>query len=306
MDDHLIVGAWTGHYLVDPWTGTAAVINRFPDVRGWGLTWGNDLLFLMTWAGKVSELQVVDRDFKFIGRIPFPKEYMPVAPHQITWHDGRIWIADTQYDRFIIIDGEDFGVWRPLPAEIYGPDGKGNDKYHVNGCYHKDTITAVVCHNRNNPSQVRFHRVFDTPAYDIKVVGAQIHNCWSEGSHFYTCSSGTGDILNVNGSRVVHTGGFPRGVAITPEWNYIGISEHHFSCKEREKLDGKIYIYDKKWRRKHTCLLRGIGQMYELRVINKPDAAHYPTSHEMKFSLGKLRIRAGESASVINLREARS
>jgi len=308
IDDYLILGTWSGHYIVNPWNGSAALIHSMESTRGWGLTWGDGLLFLMVWAGKHSHIDVFDPDFKLVGTIRFPKEFMPIAPHQIVWSEGsgeygRLWIADTQHDRFVIIENNDFAVWRPLGAENYNEKGLGRDHAHINGCFHHQGRTAVICHNRDKPSRIQWHKFPNLHPVEENVVGAQIHNCWGEDGKYFTCSSGTGDILSLSGKRIVHTGGFPRGISITPNWNYVGISSHHFSCSSREKLDGEIAIYDKQWKRQTVCLLRGIGQMYELRVINREDKAHHSKSHEMKFNTRKLHLKVGNEASIINIGE---
>ena len=133
-------------------------------------------------------------------------------------------------------------------------------------------------------------------------MGRQIHIIWPEGDKFLSCSSQDARIVSSKGGEVVKTGGFPRGVAITKDYNYIGISPHHFhQCKHRASVDGEVLVYDKNWNLAKTFVLRDFGQIYEVRMFGEKDISHWDGSENVEFNYTKpLKLPSGQCYRITN------
>lgn len=300
MDSYLLVSTWQGVFVVNPFTGLTSYIEGILGMRSWGLTWNSESLFICYWLGKQSVIVEYDLRFTAVDIHEPPPEFMFIAPHQIVWTDDRLWITDTQHDRIVLWDGKkDWYAWELFSLESQMSKSSGEDQHHINGCFpHEDGIW-VVCHNNKKGSFVRkYQRASPVAILQEQSVGFQIHNIWPCNGTYVVCNSGRGRITDIDDNDIVRTGGFPRGVAATPENTFIGCSAHHFKCKSREDVDGSIVVLDHSLKVVHKCIMHGFGQIYEVRALNIRDKAHSEDSHKTVFSFEDLSFNGGQTCSL--------
>jgi hypothetical protein len=278
----VILGTFTGMYIVN--TDTDHFCKLMIERRHWGISWNKDNFFLATWFGKRDVmLNVLSSQFRIVHRHPIWKQDV-VAPHQILWVGDRVLIANTQHDVITIVNHKTGKCehWRCMPKETYRGDKQlGRDVYHLNGFWQNDGKLYVTLHNKTRPS---FIRVFNWPSRSLveeyEGVGKCIHNIWKCPTlgKLLTCSSDEGVVKDMNGEIACKTGEFPRGVAIGENEFVVAASRHLFKPHNREMLTGKLHVFDNQWDSKKTYTMEGCGQLYEARVLNGRDYAHYQGS----------------------------
>lgn len=287
----LIVGTYGAYMILDPETGGYDIFKRHNQLYHWGITWSDKFLVTSVWLGVSTTFLFYDLNFKRVRTVRPPGNRTVIAPHQILWFDGKLWIANSQYDYATIydFDSDSWDTWRMFDTSIYkGPDKRGSDYHHMNGVWFHDGQVFVCAHNKQKPSFIQVHEYPSMKYLETLATGRMIHNVWSENGEFLTCSSGDGRIVTTTGREVVRTGGFPRGVAITDKYNCIGVSPHHFrNCGRRNEVDGEIHIYDKNWNLVRVFVTRDFGQVYEMRMFGEKDITHWSGSENVKFNYPK-------------------
>ena len=96
-------------------------------------------------------------------------------------------------------------------------------------------------------------------------LGRFAHDLFVFESALATCSSGDGWILNTNGQRL-RTGGFPRGLAITPGGNLLGLSMHS-PRDQRPYQDAVLRWYTADWQFRTDFLLPRVGMVLDILEI---------------------------------------
>lgn len=301
----LIVGTYKAFIILDPSNGDYHILARHHQLYHWGITWSDRHLFTCVWLGhRTNILGYRKEDLKREITISPPKEFKVTAPHQICWIDGRIWIANSQFDHCTMLDPytQKYETWNMYDSKIYNKIGRGRDHHHMNGLWYYDGHIYVVAHNKQQPSFVQVHKYPSLKLVDRIEMGHHIHNVWPEGDELLTCSSRDGRIVSNKRSEVVKTGGFPRGVSITKDYNSIGISPHYaHQCKHRAHVDGEVQVYDKNWKLVKTFVMRDFGQVYEIRTFGERDISHWDGSENVNFNLPRpLRSPVGNCYRIVN------
>lgn len=298
--DKILVGTHHALVLLDTETSEFNVVDRAKK-HHWGITFSPEYLINCQWYGNRTRFQLFDSRFRKRNQIAAPP--IIVAPHQITWIEGRLWVVNTQYDIISIYDmRRDYWFhWRHHPDQsIYNKDGLGNDKCHFNGVYRYGDSLYIMAHNRGDYSFcLQYILPTDIPITvppeefikEVKFaeyhsnLGSCSHNYFHVGDDAYgVCSSGEGKIISEEGDTVVVTGGYPRGVAVTKDYYYVGVSPHHFhKCALRNQLDGDVHVYNKNWKLRKIINLKGCGQIFEIRAVNCIDDAHCENWVRMSF-----------------------
>lgn len=161
-------------------------------------------------------------------------------------------------------DGCRWERWYPVGP----PASEPLDANHFNSVFGDGEDLVVVAHNLGTSDILRF-RLPDLTLVEQLPLGVQAHNVWRVGEEIYTCSSAEGSIRGSKGFEL-STGGFPRGVAITEDRYYVGISELS-ERNQRDFTSSEIQIYDRSWKLERKLFLRDEGMVLELRAAGTED-----------------------------------
>ena len=266
MDNLLIT---TSHSLI-LWRSNAnriEIINRGHGLY-YGLTCSPETIFVAARNRLVSspvpraeergEILVYDKNliFKESLKPNFPLRDM----HQILWYEGLLWITCSFDNMVAIYNGDYWETWFPLGR----PDNEPFDINHFNSFFVKDEYLYILAHNNGSSELLKFS-INNRELLARLPFGLQSHNIWVQGNEFFTCSSGESKIMSTNGFQL-QTGGFPRGVAITNNNAYIGISKLA-ERKDRDFTDSMVLIYDKNWSYKKTIQLADEGLILDIMPV---------------------------------------
>lgn len=301
----LIVSAHKAFIILDPSNGDYSIFAKRNQFYHWGITWSDRHLFTCIWLDRRTIiLGYRKEDLKREITISPPQKFNIISSHQICWIDGRIWISNTHFDCCTILDPytEKYETWNMFNPKIY--KDRRRDHHHMNGLWYYDGHIYVIAHNKKKPSFVQVHKYPSLKLVDKIEMGLNIHNLWPEGDELLTCSSKDARIISNKRGEVVKTGGFPRGVSITKDYNYIGISphfSHHCKHMRRTHIDGEVRVYNKNWELIRTFVMRDFGQVYEVRMFGERDVSHWPGSENIDFNFTKSLISpVGECYRIVN------
>ena len=291
MEPLLAVGTFRTFAIIDYQSERIAYL--YCNKRCWSITWDNDFLYTAEWLGARTLFHVFDKSFQLVRKVVPPKSMPVTAPHQMIWLDGKIWISNTQFDYFQLWDGKDeWSIWRPEGVDGYNAQGRGNNHYHINGCWldpDSDHL-FIVAHNNQLPSWIQEH---EYPSLKLikrySPVGGCAHNIWRERGELSTCSSKDGHVRLLDGSILAATGGFPRGVVVANGLRVVGASAAYLGNKAREGMDGEIQIFNDAWQLQKVFVMRRFGQIYEIRGMGVPDEAHWVGAGSVEFDTRKLK-----------------
>lgn len=208
-----------------------------------------------------GRILVFDRDMRLTGELqaPFPMRDL----HEILWHEGRLW-ATCSFDNLVAMWDAASGTWEawyPLgqtPAPPY-------DVNHFNSLAVVDGQLCIIAHNFGASELLRFDP--ETRALlSREPFGVQSHNIRElPGVGLVTCSSAEGALAGTDGWRV-ETGGFPRGLLLEGDANYVGISEIA-ERKDRDLSTGRILVFDPGWQLAGEIALAGEGLVLDLQPL---------------------------------------
>lgn len=214
-----------------------------------------------------GEILVFDRKLRPAGTLqaPFPLRDL----HEIGWHEGKLY-ATCSFDNLIAVyDGASkrWEQWYPLG------DANAGDANHFNSFLFEQGRIWILAHNRG-PSELIAFSLDDRRRLEHIDMGDCGHNMWREDGAMYTCSSSEGRIRNDRGF-VHETGGFPRGVAMTPQARYIGVS----GLAERAQRDmstGKLVVRAPDWSARCEIELEGEGLVLDVQALPEGFAPDRP------------------------------
>jgi len=204
-----------------------------------------------------GEILVFDSQLKLINTIsaPFPLKDM----HQILYFDDKLWVTCT-YDNMVAI--YDFKQW-----QRWYPSGniteRGKDIHHFNSLYYDGNDLYVLAHNFG-PSQIWRFSYPDLHLKETLAIGHQAHNIWRADNELYVCDSQNGMVVGDKGTRQ-SIGGFSRGSVVTDQRIYIGSSDIAERV-ERHEVNSRILVFDRKWKQKDEWVIRGHGQILDIRM----------------------------------------
>jgi len=186
-----------------------------------------------------GEIMVFDRCLNLIGCIdsPFPLRDM----HEISWHDGSLWVT-CSYDNFIAIwDGNAWERWFPLQEDRTDC----HDVHHYNSFLFEEGRLWLLAHNQGASELLAFSFHNKSLIGRIKI-GSHAHNVWREGSQLFILSSGDGKVIG-NEGFVLETGGFPRGYLHYGDRRYVGINEPA-ERSARDSTTSSVIIFNENWK----------------------------------------------------------
>lgn len=202
-----------------------------------------------------------DKDLGISSRIQ-PADFAMRDIHEICWMHGRLWVT-CSYDNMVAIwDGSSWERWYPLGPSSAPPW----DRNHFNSFFFEGDSVWLVAHNMGASELLEFDR--RTRELRTRVaLGNQAHNLWRENGYLYTCSSGEGAIVGMDGRRIV-TGGFPRGVAFGGGLRFVGISELA-ERKVRDLTTARIAVFDDQWRHVSEITLPEEGLILDIKILDE-------------------------------------
>ncbi len=201
--------------------------------------------------------------------------------HQIICYDGMLWVCNTWNDRVDVYrNGKVVNRWKPFPT---------TNELHLNSVNVVDGLLHVSAHNRSRrPSEIYVMDRSFSPRAVIEV-GHDIHNVWTQDAALMVAATTESCLVSlIRGRRETMPlvpSGWLRGVASSKDRTYIGVSR--IADRDQRKIgDAEIRVFDNSWPREvggvvraapqcaATIPLPNAGQVYEVRLIGKPDSAH--------------------------------
>jgi hypothetical protein len=203
---------------------------------------------------------VLNRGFRVVEVLepPFPLRDL----HGIACFDGCIW-ATCAHDNMVAIchlATREWACWYPAPD----PNDRDHDVHHFNTIQLIDGQVCLVAHHYG-PSEVLFYDYPSLQLVSAVPLGSLSHDLFFFKDALATFSSADGCIVN-RGGQHLRTGGFPRGIATTPEGNLAGIS---VDCPhdERQLQDGILRWYTPDWEFKTDFVLPRVGMVHSVLEI---------------------------------------
>lgn len=272
--DRVLVGTSRSLFLVDIETSE---IERVESKYGlyYGISWDDEQIFVSArwypWYMPTSHIER-PRLLTFDGRMKRAsiREFQVPAGgvHQLIHSGDTIFCTASAEDGVVISKGGKDEIWYPSKD----PDDHGRDVHHFNSVWINGDRLFLVGHN-NGPSEVWEFTYPDREFVRRTIVGKYVHNVWPYKGGLAVCNSGNGRLEALDGTQIVETGGFPRGVAIGPERTVVGVSARA-SRSNRWLTIGKLQVYDPDWKLMKTISLGVSGGVCEIRNVDCPDAAH--------------------------------
>jgi len=206
-------------------------------------------------------------DLQTVLEAPFPLRDM----HQVATVDGHLWITCSYDDMIAIFDGARWERWYPFPLS-----GDGYDHYHFNTIFIGADEIALLAHNHGSSDVHCFDRRSRAMVRTVPL-GVQAHDLWIEDGTLHTCSSIESRLIAANGWSH-HTGGFPRGIAITPEARCVGLSALT-DRGARDWTSGAIAVCDGAWQPRHYVHLVHEGMVLDMVAVPPSEAAVIERAH---------------------------
>lgn len=244
----------------------------------YGISWNSRRFFIAIRGrppGEPEFISVYDKDLKPLGNIEDPGGLFRDL-HQILWHDGRLWVMSTGYNKVVTVDmGGKFNEWDPNPDVPEGKDSgvrPPRDYNHFNSIYFADSRCNLAAHNFERGAEIWEFTYPDLEFVDIIPYGHQIHNVFKIGGQLYSLDDPRREEMS-SGGFLRPPFGYGRGVAIN-ERIYVGMSKFEPSReirRQRKKADICVYKKDFEFERKISV---NMGEIYEVRILDRPDKAH--------------------------------
>lgn len=274
MTDTLLVSTYRSLLRVEPTTRASMVMHTGLGLY-YGITWGHEAITVAArwypWYMPTSHIERpvrirFNRDLSVLDVIKLPPDAGGV--HQISCVDKEIYYACSRQDAYMIESGGTFEVWHPSPDM----DDHGKDTHHFNSIWADQEYLYLVGHNRG-PSDIWIFERQSRRLMGKRRIGEWAHNVWSLDGQLAVCNSRMGRIETQSGEVLAETGGFPRGVAVTDDRIYVGVSGRaHRMMRWAGRSD--LLVFDRSWKLLDTIDLGQNGGVNEIRVLNKPDLAH--------------------------------
>jgi len=205
-----------------------------------------------------GHIRVFDAQLHHIDTLtaPFPLRDI----HQIAWIGNDLYVT-CSHDNMVAIYTPPRGwiAWYPLGE----PDTQERDINHFNSLKHiSRNRLAILAHNLHRPSEIHLYSLPDRKHINSVLMGHQAHNIDCYRGRIFTCSSAEGCLVDRRG-ELVHTGGFPRGIAQERGLWYVGVSQLAERA-QRDMSTGEVQVYNRHWRLLATHKLPEEGLILEI------------------------------------------
>ncbi len=208
------------------------------------------------------------------------RPHWPVKVHQVRWHEGFLWVANTRQNVVwkVAPDGEIVGEWTGGQRFEYDLEDAGQlvsqirssaDYHHYNSIAFHDGLVYVLAHNsaKADDSRRSFLVVLDRELREVgrrEDIGKACHDVLFHDEDLYVCNSGEGTLLK-NFEPVVQTGQFLRGLARIGSILIMGGSVPRVDPTERAKSRSRLFFVDLRTHR--TICTLALGRVGDIREI---------------------------------------
>lgn len=234
----------------------------------YGITWDDSHVYVLCRNGEVRE-----GDAESILDLKSGEHFLTgefSGGHQIHWSDG-LYICDTGHDRIL--------RWSGALSPVF-ETGAGHDSRHINSVWGSgDEFWTGECNHRYKALKINRIRKFWNHWREQEAIPVPngIHNVYREGDLLYVCDSVRGQLVSFTLQReVVKTtpiGGWTRGLARLQDGWVVGTSQFMAHAKDRYRGDCALYLLNENFRAIDMVVLRGFGQVYDIRAM-EGDPAH--------------------------------
>lgn len=276
MRTNTVILVATSHFLIEVNVDKNRV-RKIDSGHGlyYGISWGLENIYVaVRWYPKFMptshienpRILVFNKDLKLIDIVK--PSINAGGLHQISFMDDKLVCSCSRDDSYISWNMNDWQVWHPSSNKTH----HGKDTHHFNSIWREKDRLFILGHN-NGPSDIW---EIDYKSYSLigkYRIGVKSHNIWRENGELTVCNSEYGRIENVNGVILCETGGFPRGVSLTGNLRFVGISERAIRSN-RTACRGHLNVHDQNWTFIKNIELGDCGQICEVRVLNQHDSAH--------------------------------
>jgi hypothetical protein len=219
-----------------------------------------------------------------------------IQPHQIECIDDLV-LASNTGQNCLTVFGADGAFQRHVRLNdvLWDRLEDGTTGNHFNSVHRHGERVYVVAHNHERHSAV--HELTWPALEPVRVHESRArwaHNVWLGEHGMVMCDSKDGSLLAVEQGRPLwrpnEANVITRGLAVTPEYIYVGRSNYG-TRGERVRNDGGLWMVERKTLRTvASFLFRGSGCVNDVRVLNAPDECHVSTPFDMRW-LALLRCR---------------
>lgn len=207
----------------------------------------------------------------------------PIKVHQIRWHEGFLWVANTRQNVLwkVAPDGEIVGQWTGSRRFDYAPQNPGEltcrvrasaDYHHYNSIAFRDGRIYVLAHNGATKGRSRrsFMVTLDAGLREVdrrQDIGLACHDLLFHGDDLYICNSGEGTLLR-NFQAVARTGYFVRGLAQIGSLLIVGGSVPRGDPEKRATSRSRLFFVDLGTHRViHALPLGHVGDVHDILTL---------------------------------------
>lgn len=268
---NLIVATWHNLFVMQD----SAVVEHLspPGYGHYGITWNDDYLFAL-----FASTCVLDGTGQFI-RV-YDKELRPVddilhdslaGVHQIQWHDGYLWVVNTNYDTVLACTQTGAVKHEHYLAPGYDPEEMG--KHHINSIWFNDGFCYIVSHGLRNGEPCILKYSYPELLLVDKIPSAvNGHNVAIVDDTMITLLPGM--IGRIGKAPIAIGGEIQKGLAVGDSV-YLGSSRNiKDRAERRQDIYGKIYALSRDFSVQDEYNL-DMGPVNEIRILDSPDLAHH-------------------------------
>lgn len=272
IEDSFIIGTSTGILILHN-----NQISRLLVGSTYGITRSNDLWYTCQQTGRYKriisfKLENVDSGF---GCSDINANIIGLSPgvHQIDYFDDILYITDTYNNRIIIIKKK---------KKYFYPNGKlkngrsSHNYNHFNSIFINDNKLYLIAHNESSKTK----RMSEIYIYDLcnndsiklsSIITTKLkdaHNIVLFKGQLMYCNSADGSIMIGENIFFKNKDYLTRGLSLTEKYVVVGGSG--FARREsRFSTDSIIWFLDHSGKELARVELKSIGQVYEIRCLNK-------------------------------------
>ena len=207
----------------------------------------------------------------------------PVCVHQVRWHEGFLWVANTRQNVIwkVTPDGAIVGEW--TDGQRFDYDLENTDAllarvsaaatyHHYNSLAFRNGRVYVLAHNSARADKARrsFLVTLDQDLREVERrsdVGRACHDLLFNGSDLYVCNSGEGTLLR-NFEPVVRTEHWLRGLARIGSILVVGGSMPKGDPEQRVRSRSRLFFVDLSTHRVVATLALGsVGDVKEILAL---------------------------------------